>query len=215
MTAAGPVVTPDPPVPFEPLVIEMPAGTVMRRLHENRFRTSEFNPGPKGAGRFHFFGTPHIPVLYTAASEEAAVAETLLRNIPMTGGHIPHGDYENKVMAALEIQRPVRLASFLGTDLRALRVGPEQLTTTPGANYPQTRKWAQAAHAAGFDGIAWMSRQDNSDRAYMFFGDRVLETDFGVVPGSGRLFALGSDLDWLIDFCTPLHIEVLPPPIAP
>lgn len=106
------------------------------------------------------------------------------------------------------------MASFLGTDLRALRVGPEQLTTTPGDNYPQTRKWAEAAHEAGFDGIAWMSRQDNSDRAFMFFGDRLSEADFDVVPGSGRLFALGTDLDWLIDFCAPLHIEVLPPVAA-
>ncbi|MCH6472076.1 RES family NAD+ phosphorylase [Sinomonas terrae] len=188
----------------------MPATTGMYRLHDNRFRTNEFNPGPKGAGRFHFFGTPAVPVLYTAATEAAAVAETLLRNIPVAGGVISYGDYQSKVMAALEIKREVRLASFLGTDLRALKVGPEQLTTTPGQNYPQTRKWAEAAHAAGFDGIAWMSRQDNSDRAYMFFGDRVTEGDFEVVPGSGRIFAVGPDLDWLTDFCAPLHIEVLP-----
>lgn len=209
MTAGGPV-TPDPPVPFRPRTIVMPATTGMYRLHDNRFRTNEFNPGPRGAGRFHFFGTPEVPVLYTAATEAAAVAETLLRNIPVAGGVISYDDYQSKVMAALEIRREVRLASFLGTDLRALKVGPEQLTTTPGENYPQTRKWAEAAHAAGFDGIAWMSRQDNSDRAYMFFGDRVTEGDFEVVPGSGRIFAVGPDLDWLTDFCAPLHIEVLP-----
>lgn len=209
MTAGGPV-TPDPPVPFEPLPITMPATTIMYRMHDNRFRTNEFNPGPKGAGRFHFFGTPMVPVLYTAATEAAAVAETLLRNVPATGGHLAYGEYQSKVMAALELKRDVRLASFLGTDLRALRVSPEQLTTTPGENYPHTRKWAEAAHTAGFDGIAWMSRQDNSDRAYMFFGDYVTEDDFDVVPGSGRLFAVGPDRDWLIDFCTPMHIEVLP-----
>lgn len=184
--------------------------TGMYRLHDNRFRTNEFNPGPRGAGRFHFFGSPHVPVLYAASTEAAAVAETLLRNIPASGGHISYGDYQSKVMAALEIKREVRLASFLGTDLRALRVTPEQLTTTPGENYGQTRKWAEAAHAAGFDGIAWMSRQDNSGRAYMFFGDRVMGTDFEVMPDSGRLFAVGQDRDWLINFCAPLHIEVLP-----
>lgn len=190
----------------------MPATTRMYRLHDNQFRTNEFNPGPKGPGRFHFFGAPHIPVLYTAATEAGAVAETLLRNIPVAGGHIAYEDYESKVMAALEIKREVRLASFLGTDLRALKVAPDQLTTTPGDNYPQTRKWAEAAHAAGFDGIAWMSRQDNSDRAYMFFGDRVSEGDFTVVPGSGRIFAVGPDRDWLVDLCAPMHIEVLPDP---
>lgn len=209
MTAGG-LATPDPPVPFEPRTIALPAMTGMYRLHDNRFRTNEFNPGPRGAGRFHFFGSPHVPVLYAASTEAAAVAETLLRNIPASGGHISYGDYQSKVMAALEIKREVRLASFLGTDLRALRVIPEQLTTTPGENYGQTRKWAEAAHAAGFDGIAWMSRQDNSGRAYMFFGDRVMGTDFEVMPDSGRLFAVGPDRDWLINFCAPLHIEVLP-----
>lgn len=209
MTAGGPV-TPDPPVPFEPRTIVMPRLTGMYRLHDNKYRTNEFNPGPKGAGRFHFFGAPPVWVLYTASTEAAAVAETLLRNIPAAGGHISYGDYQSKVMAAMEIKREVRLASFLGTDLRALRVTPEQLTTTPGENYPQTRKWAEAAHAAGFDGIAWMSRQDNSGRAYMFFGDRVTENDFEVVPGSGRIFAVGPDRDWLTDLCAPMHIEVLP-----
>ncbi|WP_226773789.1 RES family NAD+ phosphorylase, partial [Arthrobacter sp. ES1] len=204
--------TPDPPVPFRPRTIVMHRKTRMYRLHDNRFRTPEFNPGPKGPGRFHFFGTPNVPALYTAATEAGAVAETLLRNIPVSGGAIAYEDYESKVMAALEIKREVRLASFLGTDLRALKVAPEQLTTTPLDNYPQTRKWAEAAHSAGFDGIAWMSRQDNSDRAYMFFGDRVTEDDFTVVPGSGRIFALEPDRDWLADLCTPMHIEVLPDP---
>lgn len=209
MSAGGPV-TPDPPAPFKARTIVMRRKTRMYRLHDNRFRTTEFNPGPNGTGRFHFFGTPQVPVLYTAATEAAAVAETLLRNIPATGGHISYGDYEGKVMAGLEIKREVRLASFLGTDLRALKVAPDQLTTTSGENYPQTRKWAEAAYAAGFDGIAWMSRQDNSDRAYMFFGDRVTEADFEVVPASGRIFAVGPDRDWLVDLCAPMHIEVLP-----
>ena len=204
--------TPNPPVPFAPRTIVMHRKTRMYRLHDNRYKTNQFNPGPRGPGRFHFFGAPQIPVLYTAATETGAVAETLLRNIPVTGGHIAYGDYESKVMAGLEIKREVRLASFLGTDLRALKVAPEQLTTTPLDNYPQTRKWAEAAHAAGFDGVAWMSRQDNSDRAYMFFGDRVTEDDFTVVPGSGRILAVEPDRDWLVDLCTPMHIEVLPDP---
>jgi hypothetical protein len=208
-------VTPEPPSPFVPLEIIMPAGTVTYRLHDHAFETAEFNPGPKGPGRFHFFGTPHVPVLYTAETEDAAVAETLLRNVPIKGGRIAYGDYETKVMAAVEIRREVRLASFLGRGLRALRVTPEELTAAPGENYPQTRRWAAAAHEAGFDGIAWMSKRNNSDRAYMFFGDRVAQADFAVVPGSGRIFAFGPAQDWLIDLCAPLHVEVLPGGFAP
>jgi hypothetical protein len=73
VTAGGPV-TPDPPVPFEARTIEMRRTTGMYRLHDNWFTTNEFNPGPKGPGRFDFFGSPHVPVLYTAATEAGAIA---------------------------------------------------------------------------------------------------------------------------------------------
>lgn len=211
MTAAGSE-TPDPPNPFEPQAIKLAAGTQMYRVYGNRFGPMEFNPGPKGPGRFHFFGQPSVPALYTAGTEEAAVAETLLRNIPVAGGLLAYGEYKTKVMAGVTSRREIRLASFLGTGLRALRIEAHQLTDTPGESYPQTRKWADAAHRAGFEGIAWMSKRNNSDRAYMFFGDRVTANDFDVVPGSGRIFAAGSDQDWLIDLCSPMHVDVMPAP---
>jgi hypothetical protein len=209
---AGNSETPDPPNPFRPREITLAAGTRMHRVYDNRYATLEFNPGPKGAGRFHFFGEPTVPVLYAAETEEAAVAETLLRNIPVAGGLLAYGDYKSKVMAAFTSRREIRLASFLGSGLRTLRVEARQLTDTPGESYPQTRKWAEAAHGAGYEGIAWMSRRNNSDRAYMFFGDRLTSGDFEVVPGSGRIFALGPGQDWLIDLCSPMHIDVMPAP---
>jgi hypothetical protein len=204
--------TPDPPSPFRPREITLAAGTRMHRVYDNRFAAVELNPGPKGAGRFHFFGEPPVPVLYAAGTEEAAVAETLLRNIPVAGGLLAYGDYKSKVMAAFTSRRDIRLASFLGSGLRTLRVEARQLTDTPGESYPQTRKWAEAAHGAGYEGIAWMSRRINSDRAYMFFGDRLTSDDFEVVPASGRIFALGPGQDWLIDLCSPMHIDVMPAP---
>jgi hypothetical protein len=205
---------PDPPNPFNPLAFTLPAGEVAYRMHENRFRTTEFNPGPKGAGRFHFFGDPMVSVLYAAETEAAAVGEILLRNIPGGGGQVSYGDYQKKVMAAIETRRDIRLASFLGDDCRALRVLPEQLTGPGETSYPQTRKWAAAAYEAGFEGIAWMSKRSPRYQAYMFFGDRVSESDFAVVPGSARIFAAGPDQDWLIEHCGLMHIDVLPAPIT-
>jgi hypothetical protein len=76
-------------------------------------------------------------------------------------------------------------------------------------NYPQTRIWARAAHTAGYDGIGWMSRRDNSARAYMLFGDRVQESDLEVVPGSGLVFASGDGFNWLVNTCAPLKVDVL------
>jgi hypothetical protein len=202
-------VTPDPPNPFTPLTFTLNTGSTLSRVHNNVFGPTEFNPGPNGGARFSFFGAPSVPVLYAAETDEAAVAETLLRAIPAAGGDLPRGHYEQAVMSKVVTRRDLKLASFLGTGLRALGVVATQLTDTPDTRYPQTRKWAEAAHAAGFDGIAWMSKRNNGDRAYMLFGDRVRASDLRVEPGSARILAAGPGQAWLVDLCVPLHIDVL------
>lgn len=206
-----PVETPDPPDPFRPHEAILPAGTVLYRVHSNRYGAVEFNPGPKGAARFSFFGEPPVPVLYAASTEIAAVAEALLRNVPLAGGEQPYSVYGSCVLSAVAIRRGLRLAAFSGMGLRALGVQASQLTETPGENYSQTRKWALAAHAGGFDGLEWMSRQDNRDRAFVFFGDRVAAADLDVVPASGRIFAAGPGFNWLVNQCGTVNIEVMPP----
>jgi hypothetical protein len=209
VTASWPA-TPEPPILFEPRSGILDAGTILQRIHSNRFRPNQFNPGPKGAGRFHFFGDPAVPALYLAETREAALAETLLHDVPVGApAPLPRSIYANSVLAGLELKRPVRIAEFFGLCLRALGVEATQLTDTPVDNYPQTRKWAQAAHAAGFDGIGWMSKRDNSARAYMLFGDRVQEDHLEVVPGSGLAFAAADGFRWLVNICAPLNVDVL------
>ena len=209
MTAPWPA-SPDPPHPFEPRTGAIDAGDVLYRVHHNHYRPNEFNPGPRGAGRFHFFGDPLVPALYLAETREAALAETLLRNIPVDKpAPLRRHTYENSVLAGLQIGRQLRIAEFFGLGLRTLGIEATQLTDTPMDNYPQARKWAQAAHAAGYDGIGWMSKRDNSARSYMLFGDRVQESDLEVVPGSGLAFAAADGFSWLVNTCAPLKIDVL------
>lgn len=209
VTVAWPA-TPEPPVPFEPRTGVLAAGTVLQRIHSNRFRPNQFNPGPQGAGRFHFFGDPRVPALYFAETREAALAETLLHDVPIGApAALPRSIYANSVLAGLELKRQLRIAEFFGLGLRALGIEATQLTDTPMDNYPQTRKWARAAHAGGFDGIGWMSKRDNSARAYMLFGDRVREEDLDVVPGSGLAFAAADGFSWLVNTCAPLKVDVL------
>ncbi|XAS73277.1 RES family NAD+ phosphorylase [Micrococcaceae bacterium Sec5.1] len=188
----------------------MALGTILHRIHSNRFRPNQFNPGPQGAGRFHFFGDPLVPALYLAETREAALAETLLHDIPVGApATLPRSIYANSVLAGLELKRQVRIAEFFGLGLRALGIEATQLTDTPMDNYPQTRKWAQAAHSAGFDGIGWMSKRDNSARAFMLFGDRFQEDHLEVVPGSGLAFAAADGFSWLVNTCAPLKVDVL------
>jgi hypothetical protein len=204
------VVTPVPPNPFNPQTATLDVGTQLYRVFTaagGRSATT-FNPGFGAPTRFAFFGTPVIPVLYAAATEEAAVAETLLHDIPVSGGILPYDKYARTVMARLQVARPVRVGILYGPGLRQLKVTADDLTASGAETYPETVKWAQAAHDAKFDGLVWMSRLCNDAQAYVFFADRC---DDAFIQDStfGRLFATGADQLWLIDLCAPLHVDVL------
>jgi hypothetical protein len=204
------VVTPVPPKPFNPQTATLDVGTQLYRVFtaaEGRTATT-FNPGFGAPTRFAVLGTPAIPVLYAAATEEAAVAETLLHDIPVSGGILPYGTYARTVMARLQLVRPVRVGILHGLGGRQFKVTAADLTAGGAETYPETVKWAQAAHEAQFDGLVWMSRLCNDAKAYVFFGDRC---DDAFIQDStfGRLFATGADQLWLIDLCAPLHVDVL------
>lgn len=201
---------PEPPDPFEADEFILATGEPVYRVFTNTRKVTVFNPrGHPASTRFAFFGDPQVPVLYGASTEEAAVSETLLHDIPAVGGTLKPAQYRNKVMGLVRPSRDLRLARYMGTGLRRLGVTQNQLTDTPVSHYPRTNRWAQAAHTNGFDGVAWMSKKCNDAEAYVLFGDRVAESDLLLDTTFARVFLSGEGFDWLVDFCTPLHVEVL------
>jgi hypothetical protein len=203
------MVTPGPPAPFEPEEFFLAAGSAVYRIASNSRGVDAFNPGKGAPTRWAFFGAPPVPVLYAAQGEISAVCETLLHDIPHDGGLLLPTSYRDKIAARLITGRDLRLASFMGTGLRKLKVEARDLTDSDPTTYGDTVHWAAAAHAAGFDGVSWMSKRCNTDRAYVLFGDRVEPADLEIDPAYARVFTQGPDRDWLIDLCGPLHIEVL------
>ncbi|MGE2736825.1 RES domain-containing protein [Mycolicibacterium vaccae] len=204
------MVTPAPPQPFHPRTATLDVGTRLYRVFtaaRGRSATT-FNPGFGAPTRFAFFGKPPVPVLYAAATEEAAVAETLLHDVPTAGGILPYEGYAQTVMARLQVARPITVGVLHGLGLRKLKVAAGELTASGADSYPDTVVWAQAAHDAGLDGLVWMSRLCNDAKAYVFFGDRC-DGAFAQDVTFGRLFATGADQLWLIDLCAPLHVDVL------
>jgi hypothetical protein len=206
-------VTPPPPKPFDPELETLDAGTRLYRVHSNRFGPTRFNPGLGAPTRFAFFEDPTgvtVPVLYAAAAQSAAVAETLLHDVPLSGGYLDYDTYAPKVMSRVTTNRPLRLAVLHGLGLRRLNVTAEEVTSTAASAYGETVDWAEAAHGTGLDGLVWMSRQCNDVKSYVFFGDRSADA-FTPDPTFGRIFATGVDLLWLIDVCAPLRVDALPP----
>jgi hypothetical protein len=197
-----------PPTPFEPVVEKLSKGHRVYRVFTNARPPTEFNPGIGAPTRFGFFGEPVVPIMYTADTEEAAIAETLLHNIPVEGGNLLWDDYSRKALALLEVTSDLRLAVLHGMKLRQLGAGPEDVTSSPASTYPDTVKWAEAAHGFGVDGMVWMSRLCNDAKAYVIFGDRCAGA-FAQDMSHARIFASPADQKWLIDHCAPLHIDVL------
>ncbi|MEZ0343122.1 RES family NAD+ phosphorylase [Mycobacterium sp. pV006] len=204
------MVTPAPPKPFTPRTTVLESGARLYRVFtaaKGRSATT-FNPGFGSPSRFAFFGTPTVPVLYAAATQEAAIAETLLHDVPVSGGILPYDAYARTVMARLEVARPLTIGVLHGLGLRTLKVTAGDLTASGADTYHDTVRWAEAAHDSGLDGLVWMSRLCNDAKSYVFFGDRCSDAFIQDVTFA-RLFATGADQLWLIDLCAPLHVDVL------
>ncbi|WP_158086640.1 RES family NAD+ phosphorylase [Mycobacterium scrofulaceum] len=200
-----------PPEPFDPAIATLPAGHRLYRVLSATRTATDFNPGIGSRTRFGFFGDPVVPIMYAADTEDAAIAETLLHDIPVDGGLLPYDQYADKVLVRLRVTRAARLGVLHGTGLRRLKVTAADLTASPASSYASTVRWAEAAHGAGLDGLVWMSRQCNDAKAYVFFGDRC-EKAFAQDPSHARIFASPADQIWLIDRCAPLHVDVLMEP---
>lgn len=216
MSSATPAsVIPPPPDPFDALEHVLPAGSILHRVHGS-FPANAFNPGKGGPTRFAPFldaadpsGDP-VPTLYAAATLEAAVCETLLHDVPLAGGKLAAAGYRGRREATLALGRDVRLAKLMGAGLRRLHVAPQHLTATEGDVYHRTVLWAQAAHAAGFDGVVWMSARENTAEAYVLFGDRIAETDLTEsADGLGSLDRPGAGFRWLADYCALVKVDLL------
>lgn len=215
VTGPGAKLVPVPPgVPFNPQHHVIPAGSEWFRVHavSPGRAANTFNPGFGKPTRFAFFADSTgaiVPVLYAAESEEAAVCESILHDVPAKGGNAQHASYRDSGMGRFRPARDLKLAKFMGTGLRQLGLEHGQLTSTGRLDYPVTVQWAEAAHRAGFEGVIWMSHRCNTDEAIMLFGDRVAVSDLEIDAGYARYFGNPTDQDWLVDMCTPLNIEVL------
>lgn len=200
-----------PPVPFEPLEETLLAGTAMTRVFDNKRTVNDFNPGIGSRTRFAFFGRPPVPVLYAAESEEAAICESILHDVPPGRGSVLYDEIERRVSASMIVARDLRMVSLMGDDLRVLGTEAKHVTGTLPSAYPRTVKWAEAAHDSGYDGVVWMSNRRNTDRAYVLFGDRVAQADLRPEPSSGRIYAAGDGFNWLNDYLGSVGVEILIP----
>lgn len=195
-------------LPPDPPIEELPQGRTLYRIHANRFAADAFNPGSSPAvavARFSFFGDPVVPALYAAETVDAAIGETILRDVPIEGGAVPLETVEDRVLSQIQVDRPLRLLQLHGNGFRQIKARPEDVTLTSPRLYPETVAWGQTAHDAGLDGIVWMSRHHNSSRAYVLFQEDAVSASPNPTV---RDFRSPTDLDWLTQQLAPLNVTI-------
>ncbi len=155
-------------------------GRRLYRVHVDTFAANSFNPG-QGQGRFHPIRDQKgelIPTLYAADRINGALSEAVFRNITANGGRILRCELEALLLSRLIQERELRLIDLTGLRLRRLGLTRAQLIETPATAYRDTARWAEALHrdCPEADGMMWVSRQFDTSKAIVLFGDRVVES---------------------------------------
>lgn len=175
-----------PVLPLGPLFELWPARQVIHVIHDTRFAPQSFNPGvdakgaPRNPTRFAPIKSGRgkvVPYLYGGSTRECAIFETLFHNVPIDAKDkfVDLDDFAQRGHGQLVPRRALRLADLTTDGLHRLKVPKEELIASAPRDYPATARWAEALHRQfkDIDGLIWMSRQRDRDRALMLFGDRV------------------------------------------
>ena len=183
---------PLPPGHVDPLTTIWSAGRRLYRVHPAEYAPNEFHPGTGDpSGRFHPIhsvqGDP-IPTLYASDRIHGALSETVFRNI-VAGGVILRAELATRCLAHVELVRDIAIADLSGHGLRRLGLDRSQLLETSARSYAYTARWAEAIHRSNeiVDGINWVSRQFDTAKALLAFGDRLKQDDFAVIGAPERL----------------------------
>ncbi|MNJ59104.1 RES domain protein [compost metagenome] len=103
--------------------------------------------------------------------------ETVFHDVPFAAGFKTYdkGKLAGQQHSLLHCGQDLLLVDLGSKALRKLGVPRKLLIDTEKDQYPLTRLWAEAIHrqCAQVQGLCWTSRQDDSARALMLFGDRV------------------------------------------
>lgn len=172
-----------PPPPILHLTTtRWPAGAVLHRVHKLEYGAVQFNPGIVGNARFSPIADLDgrlIPTLYGGSSFACAAMESVFHDVPFAAGFKAYdkNKLEGQGHSQCTSSQDLVLADLGSRALRKLGVERKQLIDTEKDQYPLTRQWAVAIHAAFAEvqGLCWISRQDDSARAVVLFGDRIAD----------------------------------------
>lgn len=209
--------TPTPPDKLHVTLTSLATGEVLHRVHQIKYQADQFNPGVLGNARFSPIQDEHgkpIPTLYGGTTMACALMETVFHDVPHTAGFKSFGKDRlvEQMHSTVHVEQELQLVDLASVPLRKLGVTRKQLIDTEKDQYPATRKWAEAIHrqCPQAQGLSWVSRQDDSARAVVLFGDRI--PDGTLRPGSNscRLLDDGDAYDTVLDLAERIGVNIVP-----
>jgi len=159
--------------------------TNLWRVHSGNFAATAFNPCLGNASRFAPLRLPNgicIPTLYAGTTQEAALFETVFRDLPLLPQprRVRRQKLDGIKLSKVTPSRPLRLAPLFNQNLALIGQSRLSMIESHGtAAYAETARWAESIHnqLPGFDGLIWTSRQQDSALAMLLFGTRVTSSD--------------------------------------
>lgn len=208
-------ITPVPAATLHATLTVLAKGDVLHRVHQDKYQPDQFNPGVHGNARFSPIQDQDraIPTLYGGTTVECALMETVFHDVPHTAGFksFDKGKLAGQVHSVVQVSQPLQLVDLSSVPLRKLGVTRKQLIDTEKDQYPATRKWAEAIHRQYPDvqGLSWVSRQDDSARAVVLFGDRI--PDGAILPqGASRSLTEDSNaFDTVLDLADRIGVVII------
>lgn len=208
--------TPVPPDNLHATLTSIATGEVLHRVHLGKYQADQFNPGVYGNARFSPIQDGHgkpIPTLYGGTTIDCALMESVFHDVPHTAG-FKSFDKDNlveQVHSVVQVQQELQLVDLTSVPLRKLGVTRKQLIDTEKDQYPATRKWAEAIHAQcpQAQGLFWVSRQDDSARAVVLFGDRVPEKALRPEGASRSLLDDADAYDAVLDLADRIGVNIV------
>lgn len=207
---------PPPPV-LHVSTTSWPAGTLIHRIHHLQYGALQFNPGLRGNARFSPIRNAEdgtIPTLYGGSSFACAALESVFHDVPFAPGFKAwdKNKLDGQLHSRFEPASALLLADLGSKALRKLGVRRNALIDTEKDQYPLTRLWAAAIHAQcpQVQGLCWTSRQDDSARALVLFGDRVDGAALRQVAPSRSLATDAAAYGELLALAEQIGVDIVP-----
>ena len=161
---------------------DLPAATVLHRIHHGDYGSRQFNGTDRGNARFSPIRDVLggiIPTIYAGQSFRCAVCEIILRApdaAPDPGALtvVSPRDFESHLHSTIRTSRELRLVDLTALGQRAIGLMGNALLSGGTLHYPATRAWAEAihTHVSWAEGIYYTSYQCGPEFAMVLFGDR-------------------------------------------